>query len=143
MAILKAKGTKLQTKVSGTFTDIAYRVNVEPPSPEPQFEKSTHLDSDYVEKVPVIVDLGKVSMTAFFDPNTTLTNTLRGEALTPPTAAREFKVIYPDGLTTPASDTFSGYIAKFEPTGIERDKLLQFKLEIECTDAMAFTAGTP
>lgn len=143
MPKIKGKGTKLQTKVATVWTDIANRVKISPPAPQPKFDEITDLDSTYVERAPVIVDLQTVSLTGFFSPNDTLTNTLRGEALSPSTTAREFKVVYTDGNTTPANDTFSGFVSKFAPTGVERDKFLQYELEIQCNEAMAFTAGTP
>ena len=137
------KGTLLKMKISGTFTAIANRVEIEGPDAELGIRKTTNLDSTFEGKRPTVPDLGQVTMTVFYDPNDSAHGTARARVFSPPSAPDLFEIIWADGDTTPSQDAFSGYITKWTPTGIKVDDTLQAKVTIELTDAYTFTAGTP
>lgn len=140
---LPAKGTLLQLKIAGTFTTIGQRVSLDGPDAQLGIRNPTHLDSSYVAKRPTLPDLGKMSGKLLFDPNDTVHPVMRAKVFSPPAAPDDFKLIFADGFTTPASEVFKGYVTKFTPTGIEVEANLEADFEIEITDSYTFTAGTP
>lgn len=141
-----SKGTTLAW-MTGTptpvFTTIAQRVSLEGPSAELAFAKTTDLDSTFVEKRPTIPDLGTMGGTLYFDPDDVNQAALRAQVTAPPAVAQQFKLVYPTGDTTLPCDVFNGYVKSFTPTNIEREGYLQAKFEIELTDVMTHTTGTP
>lgn len=141
---IRAKGTTLQIKLTGTFTTIGQRVSLNPPDVQVKIVETTDLDSTYVEKKPSIPDLGKLSGTLFYDPADSTHAAMRARVVAPPAAIDEFKLNWTgDGNTTPASETVKGWLTKFTPTNVEREGYVQAEFEIDLSDSYTFAAGTP
>lgn len=140
---LPAQGTLLSLKISTVFTLLGQRVSLDGPDPELSIRIVTGLDSTSVKKRAGIPNFGKLSGKLFYDPNDTIHIAVRAKVTTPPAAPDEWQMVYADGLTTPASDVFKGFVTKFKPTGIEVNGTLEADFEIDLTDEFVITAGTP
>lgn len=138
---LPSQGTKLEITISGTFAEVGNVTSLDGVDAELQMRTVTVLSSTLVKRRPGLPDPGKISGKLLYDPNDTVHAACRAKVTAPPAAPDLFKVIYVDGMTTPANDTFSGYFTKFSPTGIEVNGSLEAAFEIQVTDVLAFNAG--
>jgi hypothetical protein len=137
------KGTKLQIKISSTFTDIGNRTVIEKDDIDVEMRDVTDLDSTAKAYRPGLPDWGTLTLTIFFDPDDTTHILLRDRARTPTQTIDEWKLIYNTGDTTPPNDDVKGYVKSFSETGMEPNGTLTAKLVIQLTDQYTPTAGTP
>lgn len=135
------QGTTLSMKIAGTFTLVGELVDIEGPDIKVNFRNPNKLDTATVRKRPTLVDLGKYKFTVNFDPNGAEHTLIKGRALTPVQTPDEFKVTYPDGLTTHYFDDFKGFVGSWKEKGFNDKDTITAEFEIEVTDLFTMNAG--
>ena len=143
LAKIKGKGTLFQIKISGTFVTIAHRTTLSGTQPEMGSATVDDLDSTLVDKLPTLIDPKDFTLEAWYNPSesTHIAQIQTGFAAG---TIFDFKLSYAsDGNTTAASETFSGFLRKFNPTNIKVDDYIKVNIAIELTTLVTYTAGTP
>jgi hypothetical protein len=136
------EGTLLQIKIASVFTTIGNRVSIGGPASEVNAVDKTNLDSTLREYRPSqIPEAGRLSLSVFYDPNDSTHQILPSRVKTPGTID-DFKLIFNDGMGTPANETFSGFVTKFEKNGMEVDGNLGADVEIQLTTLVTSTEGS-
>lgn len=139
---LKTKGTLLQKQIATVYTTIAQRVKLDGPDASMGDTELTDLDSTMVQTGPTLVDPGTFSGTLWYDPNETTHIMMTTDLLAG--TSNQYKLVYPDGDTTPANVPFTGFVSKFKPTGMESKGYLQAEFEIRCDgSSLSYVPGTP
>lgn len=143
MSKLPGKGTLLQLGDGGspseTFTTIADRVQIGGPNMSVGSRETTHLDSDAKEFEPTIPDGGDLTMTLFYDPNETTHQGLTGLVAAP--ANVHWKLVFNDGMATPANYLLNGHITGFNHTGMEVESNLQAEVTIKLNGLPTINPG--
>lgn len=140
---IAGEGTLLQFKNS-TFVTVGRVEEIDGPEGKVTSVKKTHTASTIQEYRPgKKPDMGTLTFKFQLDPADTVHAILKGRVDTPGTVD-DWKLIYNDGQTTPASSTFSGFVTKYKQTGMGADeKNLMGELEVQLTTVTTFVAGTP
>jgi hypothetical protein len=137
---VKTQGILLQKQISSTYTTIAQRLKLDGPTSEMLNQITTDLDNTMEERKPTIVDPGEISGTLWYDPNTATHQVFTTDQLAGTQAS--WKLVFPDGMTTPAHFIVTGFITKFRPTGMETKGYLQAEFTLQCDGGTySFTPG--
>jgi hypothetical protein len=139
---IPAEGTKLQIESAtpGTYTDIGGVEAVTPPSTTTGEVKKTTLQSTSQEyRAGKIPDRGTLQFRLQYDPNSTVHQDLE-DALDAGTT-KNWKLVYADGMTTPASETFAGFITNFEKSELADETNALADLTIRVTGTVTRTPG--
>lgn len=138
---IPGEGTQIQIKITTTYTDVGRVEEIDGFEVAVEEVKKSHLLSVIHEYRPShIPDPGTISFKVQLDPNNTVHQTLYAHASVPGTID-DWKVIFPDGMTTPANATFSGFIKKFKLTGEKIEENLMAELDVRLTSIPVMTAG--
>jgi hypothetical protein len=133
----KGLGTILQAKISGTFTTIGQRMEIDGPDNSVGTKETTDLDSLAVERRATLPDGGELSIKVWFDPNDSTHATLAGWVSSPPAVTPSWKLIFP---TTPTkSYPFDGVLTGFKPGGMTPDGYITADLKIAITGQVILT----
>lgn len=119
---IKGAGTILQANISGAFTPLGQRVNIDGPSIAVGVKDVSDLDSVANEKRGTIPDNGDVSMQVFFDPNDPTHAVFQDWAAVPNPDGNEFKIIF--NCTPTKSVAFTAVVSAFKIGGMTYDGYL-------------------
>lgn len=106
----------------------------------------TALSDTHVRKKRGLPNFGSIKFKVYFDPNDTTHQYLEAavRSSTPVQALDAWKVTYPDGFSTPAFATVSGYLSEFNESGREPETgTIIREGTIEVDNVTAFTPGAP
>lgn len=141
--VLPGEHTNLQFKVATVYTTIGQLLTVKPPGGTVEAVGTTGLASVAKTFRPgLIPEVGEVEFTIQYDPNNTLHISLASRVQTP--VLDNWKVVYVDGMATPACDTFDGFVTKFDVQEVEGEtaKNLEATLTVQVTGVVVHTPGT-
>jgi hypothetical protein len=146
MAVIAGEKVMLQleTATPGTYADVVQVKGTGFPNPTVGEVKKTNLASTVQEWRPgKIPDNGTIKFTVQYDPNDTTHQALYTVLYAGTT--KNWKLIYADGLTTPAFETFAGFLTAFEKgdQDAETEANVQADITLRITGAVTRTAGTP
>lgn len=133
MAKNPAKGTLLKATISSVLTTVAQRLSLDGPSMEVGQAETTDLDSGAWKTYrPTIADGGEVSGTLLYDPADT-THAFLFTQIGAPTVI-VWNIVFADAA--PTTFSFSGFLTKLAPTGIEVEANLEAEFAIKVTGAV-------
>jgi hypothetical protein len=142
-ADLPGLGTKLQCKPvsSAAYVDIAQIVSIEAGGIDAGQRNPTTLDSTLVEKKPIILDAGELTVEVNWDPNDSVHRYLYS-ACTAKSVAQPFKLIWNDGNATGAMLEVAGYVQTIEFGGLGVEDTATAKVTIPLTALTSFASGS-
>ncbi len=135
LAVNPGKGTLLKATISTVLTTIAQRVSIDGPEWTVGTAETTNLDSANKTYRPTLPDPGKVTGTLEFDPQDPTHLFLIGCMTTPVVVV--WNLVFEDADNTVFS--FSGFLTKLKPTGMEVESNLEAEFEIQLTGAITHT----
>jgi hypothetical protein len=142
--VVPGLGTSLQigsAPVSPVYSTIAHRVSIDGPDTKVGTAEQTHLDSVAKEFRPTLPEGGDVSMTIWYDPNSSGHETLTGLVTTP--AVLPFRLVFADGKTVAnAMITFSAMLTNFKVHGMDEEGNLSADVTFKITGLPVYTAGS-
>jgi hypothetical protein len=144
--VIPSEGTYLMLGDGATPTEVfaeVLRVNkIKPPGGIVAKVDTTHLRSARKESRPgLIPDTDDITFTYQHDPNNAQHIAIRAMAAAP--ALHNWRLIYRDGLTTPAKDTFTAYVTHWEGSDAEDEKNNEATVTMALTGGYVAVAGTP
>ena len=139
MAELAGLGTTLQLKIASTFTTVPQCSQIAHNGIEIGEREVTNLLSTMRKRRGTILDPGEISFTMFFDPADTVHLAIITNMLAKTIA--EWKLIFVDGLGTPAHILFNGFVREFPLSGFEIDGSVEAEVMIRITDTFTRVAG--
>lgn len=139
-------GTTLQLQIASVYTDVPGATDISWDGLKRSVRNPTSLTSPAVVKKPGMPDFGQIKLKVYFDPNNTVHTTLRTRLLTAAAAATvdNWKLIYADGLSTPADAEFTGFISEFgHASGDAETGTMTADMTVEVNTVTAFNLGSP
>jgi hypothetical protein len=142
VAIIPGEGTKIaiESATPGTYTDLGEVNSVTGPAPSVASVETTNLQSTRHSYRPSKVpESGEVSFQIKIDPNNATQQILTGLMDTP--VVKNWKITWPDGMTTPANSTFAGFLTAYNVSGAELENNVVADITIKLTGAITRTPG--
>lgn len=135
-------GSKFQVYITAAYVDVPQISEFSWDGMSVGVRNPTALESGRKRKKPGLPDYGSIKIKAWFDPNNTTHQNVRDRVKTPSQTLQNFKVIYADGMTTPAAAIVSGFVSEFNQSGfVAEDGTLETDFTVEVDDITSFTAG--
>lgn len=149
---LPGAGTQLalQTAVGppAVFTEIPGATDLSWDGFKRGVRNPTLLTSPAIVKKPGMTDFGQCKCTVYYNPNDpthqAIVARLTATAAAASAAIDTWRVTYADGMATPSSATFTGFVSDFShKSGDPETGTLSADMTIEVINVTAFTPGTP
>jgi hypothetical protein len=143
MATIPCEGTiwQVESATPGTFTSIdinSIGTNEPTVAEVPNGTLSSTRKSFRPSKIP---EEGTIDFAFWYDPNSAAHQALYTYLYAGTT--KNFKLKYNDGLTTPASEPFAGFLTKLSRGEIGEDNNVEVTATVRITGTVTRTAGTP
>lgn len=125
-----------------SYTPFAQVLSTKPPGGEVEPIETWNLSSKVKTYRPgLITEPGDVTFRVQWDPNDPTHVLLESWVVTP--AIQQFQVVYNDDKTnTHATDTFTGFVTKFEPSDLEGNKNNEADITIKISGQIQRTQGS-
>lgn len=138
MAINVGQGTVLSMTISSTLTAIAQVLEISGPEVTVGAKETTNLGSTSKSYRAQLPDSGKITFSVQYDPAGTTHQALTTAVNTWPQLPVAWKILF---NTTGGSDaaTFSAFVTKFAPKGMNTEDNLEADVELQVTGLVTWT----
>jgi hypothetical protein len=145
---LPAAGTRLQLETGYAFADVPGVTDISIDGFKRGVRSPTLLTSPAVVKKPGMPNFGTLKCKVFYDPNDAthqdMITRLTESAAVASANLDSWKIIYPDGFTTPANWEFQGFVSDFSLSATDPETgSLTADMSVEISDITGFVAGLP
>jgi len=146
---LPAAGTTLQLEITyGSFVDVPGCTDISIEGFKRGVRSPTLLISPAVVKKPGMPNFGTLKSKVYYDPNDVTHQDMISRLLETAAVASanldSWRIVYPDGFTTPANWEFDGFISDFSMSATDPETgTITADMSVEITVITAFNPGAP
>jgi hypothetical protein len=137
------EGTVFQISISGTMTTVGNvtEVNGVATSIEP-VDTSWLGSTVHTARPSQLPKPEEMTLIFWFNPADASAQAIFWNDVNSPGTIEDFQITFNDGTTTPSKATFSGFVTKFELTGIKIEENIGAEVTIQLVTVVTYIAGT-
>ena len=142
---IPGEGNQLAVKIASAFVDVAEVTEVNGVAISVAAVETTSLGSAlHTNRPSRLPKPEEMTLVLWFDPSDTTSQNIFWQDVNTPGTVRDFQITFAaDENTTHALAAFSGFVTKFELTGVKIEENIGAEVTVQLTTLVVYTPGTP